>query len=126
VKFVVDAVRGTYSGTISADANSIDGTWTQRQSLPMVLRRATAGTAWKDPATHAISFVSVQENVKLEILDFGGSGRPLVFLAGLGNTAHVFDKFAPKFIATHHVYAITRRGFGDSSTPSDGYGADRL
>ena len=26
----------------------------------------------------------------------GGTGRPLVFLAGLGDTAHVFDKFAPK------------------------------
>jgi non-heme chloroperoxidase len=33
--------------------------------------------------------------VNLEVLDWGGSGRPLVLLAGLGNTAHIFDKFAP-------------------------------
>jgi len=38
----------------------------------------------------------VDDNVKLEVLDWGGTGRPLVLLAGLGNTAHVFDDFAPK------------------------------
>jgi len=38
----------------------------------------------------------VDEDVKLEVLDWGSSGRCLVFLAGLGNTAHDFDDFAPK------------------------------
>jgi pimeloyl-ACP methyl ester carboxylesterase len=47
-------------------------------------------------------------------------------LAGLGNTAHVFDKLAPKLMATYHVYGITRRGFGDSGAPASGYAADRL
>jgi pimeloyl-ACP methyl ester carboxylesterase len=70
--------------------------------------------------------MTVDTNVKVEVLDFGGSGLPLVFLAGMGNTAHVFDTFAPKFISTHHVYGITRRGFGESSVPKDGYNADRL
>jgi pimeloyl-ACP methyl ester carboxylesterase len=50
----------------------------------------------------------------------------LVLLAGLGNTGHVFDKFAPKLSGSHHVYGITRRGFGASSTPTTGYSADRL
>src|SRR5206468_8724524 len=126
VRFVVDATRGTYEGTLTRDGSSIEGTWTQRQPLPLVLRRATPDTAWQDPAAHSVQFVTVDRNVKLEVLDFGGSGRPLVFLAGMGNTAHVFDRFAPKFAATHHVYAITRGGFGDSSVPPDGYGADRL
>jgi pimeloyl-ACP methyl ester carboxylesterase len=126
LKFVVDGAGGAYDGTFSGDASSIAGTWTQRQSLPLVLRRATPETAWNDPATHTVQLVTVDKNVTLEVLDFGGSGRPLVFLAGLGNTAHVFDTFAPKFTATRHVYGITRRGFGGSSVPSDGYGADRL
>jgi len=39
----------------------------------------------------------------------------LVFLAGLGNTAHVFDGFAPQFTDSFHVLGITRRGFGASS-----------
>jgi pimeloyl-ACP methyl ester carboxylesterase len=54
----------------------------------------------------------------------------LVLLAGLGNTAHVFDKFAPKLSAAYHVYGITRRGFGASSAPLPSgdatYSADRL
>jgi pimeloyl-ACP methyl ester carboxylesterase len=50
----------------------------------------------------------------LEVLDWGGSGRPLVLLAGGGDTAHVFDDFAPKLTANYHVYGITRRGFGAS------------
>ena len=55
--------------------------------------------------------------------------RPLIFLAGLGNTAHVFDTLAPKFTDRHHVYAITRRGFKPSSAPpttNENYDADRL
>jgi pimeloyl-ACP methyl ester carboxylesterase len=38
----------------------------------------------------------------------------LAFLAGGGNTAHVFDDFAPKLTPDYHVYAMTRRGFGAS------------
>jgi non-heme chloroperoxidase len=59
----------------------------------------------------------------------GGRGRPLVLLTGLGDTAHVFDEFAPKLTASHHVYGITRRGRGASSTPepnATNYSADRL
>ena len=49
-----------------------------------------------------------------------------MLLAGLGNTAHVFDDFAPKLTSEYHVYGITRRGFGASSSPDSGYSADRL
>jgi non-heme chloroperoxidase len=74
-------------------------------------------------------FVSVEKDVKLEVLDWGGTGRPLVFLAGMGNDAHSYDRFAPQFTAKYHVYGITRRGFGASSKPtptSTNYTADRL
>ncbi|MBZ5624801.1 MAG: alpha/beta hydrolase [Acidobacteriia bacterium] len=70
--------------------------------------------------------MTVDNNVQLEVLDWGGSGRPLVLLAGLGNTAHVFDEFALKLTAANHVYGITRRGFGASSAPASGYAADRM
>jgi pimeloyl-ACP methyl ester carboxylesterase len=56
-------------------------------------------------------FITVDKNVNLEVLDWGGTGRPLIFLAGAGDTAHRFDNFAPRFVAQHHVYGITRRGF---------------
>jgi non-heme chloroperoxidase len=83
-----------------------------------------------DTSSSKVQFVSVEKDVKLEVLDWGGTGRPLVFLAGLGDTAHAFDKFAPQFTANYHVYGITRRGFGASSQPdtsiSSNYSADRL
>ncbi len=74
-------------------------------------------------------FVTVDKDVKLQVLDWGGNGRALVFLAGLGNDAHVFDHLAAQFTRTHHVYGITRRGFGSSSKPPPtiaNYSADRL
>jgi pimeloyl-ACP methyl ester carboxylesterase len=73
--------------------------------------------------------VTVDRDVRLEVLDWGGTGQPMVFLAGLGNDAHVFDRFAPQFTAEYHVYGIRRRGFGASRkpAPTDGnYAADRL
>jgi pimeloyl-ACP methyl ester carboxylesterase len=81
---------------------------------------------WHDASPHTVQFVTVDENVRLEVLDWGGSGRSIVLLAGGGNTAHVFDDFAPKLAHDYHVYGITRRGFGASSVPASGYEADRL
>ena len=77
----------------------------------------------------AVRTVTVEKGVDLEVLDWGGTGRPLVFLAGLGAPAHDFDNLAPQFTARHHVYAITRRGFGASSKPAPtvaNYSAERL
>src|SRR5258706_7387330 len=82
--------------------------------------------AWKDPSPHTAQMVAVAENVRLEVLDWGGSGRPIVLLAGGGDTAHVFDEFAPKLTPAYHVLGITRRGFGASSFTAAEYGADRL
>lgn len=83
-------------------------------------------TLWGHHAPFTTRFVNVDHRVKLEVLDWGGSGRPVVLLAGLGNTAHAFEKFAPKLTRDYHVYGITRRGFGASSHPASGYSADRL
>jgi len=81
---------------------------------------------WKDPSPHTTRFVNANDHVRLEVLDWGGSGRPLVLLAGGGDTAHVFDDFAPKLTVSFHVYGLTRRGFGESGFSAESYGADRL
>jgi len=60
------------------------------------------------------------------VLDWGGTGRAVVLLPGLGWTAHVFDDFAPKLTDSFHVYGITRRGYGASSKPASGYSEQRL
>jgi non-heme chloroperoxidase len=81
---------------------------------------------WHDPSPHKISFVTVDQNVRLEVLDWGGSGQPIVLLAASGATAHEFDDFAPKLAGRHHVYGITRRGYGASGYDPEKYGSDRL
>jgi pimeloyl-ACP methyl ester carboxylesterase len=65
--------------------------------------------------------VPIGRGVELEVVDWGGRGQAMVFLAGLGNTAHVFDTFAPQFTDRFHVVGITRRGFGASAAapPAD-------
>jgi non-heme chloroperoxidase len=85
-----------------------------------------ASNRWRDPSKHRVMLIPVEDGVHLEVLDWGGVGRPLVLLAGLGFTAHVFDDFAEKLTASCHVYGITRRGYGASSRPASGYSEDRL
>jgi non-heme chloroperoxidase len=90
---------------------------------------AAAGHAQTDSTPHKILFVSVDKDIKLEVLDWGGSGQPLILLPGLGDTAHVFDNFALKLTPSYHVFGITPRGFGASSAPSPeaaNYSADRM
>jgi pimeloyl-ACP methyl ester carboxylesterase len=77
---------------------------------------------WTEAApAHTTQRVTVAPDVSVEVLDLGGSGPPLIFLAGLGNTAHVFDGFAPALTDAFHVYGVTRRGFGLSSVVPTGY-----
>jgi len=78
-------------------------------------------TAWKDPSPHTVRHIRVSAGVQLEVLDWGGTGPPLVFVAGFGNSAHIFDNFAPKFVSHFRTFGITRRGFGASDKPSSGY-----
>ncbi len=81
---------------------------------------------WKDPSPHRVQFVPVGDGVQIEALDWGGSGRVLVLVAGSGNTAHMFDDFAVKLAEFCHVYGVTRRGYGASSHPESGYDAKQL
>jgi non-heme chloroperoxidase len=87
---------------------------------------AQGSAPWQDSSKHKAQFVTVGDGVQLEVLDWGGTGRPVVLLAGLGWTAHVFDDFAPKLTDSYHVYGITRRGYGASSKPASGYSEERL
>jgi hypothetical protein len=68
------------------------------------------------PTAPVSRMIPIGPGVALEVVDWGGRGAPLVFLAGLGNTAHVFDTFAPQFTDHFHVVGITRRGFGASAS----------
>jgi pimeloyl-ACP methyl ester carboxylesterase len=130
LKFVPVRTPGTFTGTVSSDGKTISGNWGSHDPTPLTFERPTPATAHTiDPSPHKVRFVTVAPGVKLEVLDWGGSGPPLVFLAGLGRTAHCFDQLAPKFTGRHHAYGVTRRGHGVSSWPAPtdaNYDSDRL
>jgi pimeloyl-ACP methyl ester carboxylesterase len=64
--------------------------------------------------------------IKLQYLDWGGKGKTLLFLTGLGDTAHIFDDIAPKFTDHFRVLGLTRRGQGKSDKPEVGYDTNTL
>lgn len=91
--------------------------------VPFLCISALFSQGWKDPSTHKTQMVPVANGVQLEVLDWGGTGRPLVLLAGY-LSAHTYDDLAPKLTGSFHVYGISRRGYGASTRTEEGHTAD--
>jgi non-heme chloroperoxidase len=91
-------------------------------ALPAValLFGLTADSEWRDKSPHQSRFITAN-NVKLHYLDWGGKDETILFLHGLGDTAHIFDDLAPRFTNQFRVLALTRRGHGQSGKPDGGY-----
>ena len=88
--------------------------------LSLFIILAVAASA-ADTSPHQSGFVTVR-GVKLHYLEWkGGRGEALLLLAGFGHDAHTFDTFAPKLTDRFRVFALTRRGFGESDKPATGY-----
>jgi pimeloyl-ACP methyl ester carboxylesterase len=85
---------------------------------------AQSPPTWRDPSPHQVRWITVDSSVRLEVLDWGGSGRPVVLL-GCYLSAHIHDDVAPKLTNQFHVYGITRRGIGASDKPATGYAVQR-
>jgi pimeloyl-ACP methyl ester carboxylesterase len=66
-------------------------------------------------------FALGQNGVRLHYLDFGGGGDPVLLLAGVGNTAWIYSEFGRELARDHRVFALTRRGHGESDMPEHGY-----
>jgi len=89
-------------------------------AIAIAIASAQAPGSWRDPSPHTVRFVTVDSSVRLEVLDWGGSGRPLL-LVGCYLTGHAFDTIAPKLAEHFRVFAVTRRGVGASDRPPSGY-----
>jgi pimeloyl-ACP methyl ester carboxylesterase len=61
------------------------------------------------------------DGVRFHYLDWGGDGDPLLLLAGLGCTAHVFAELAPHLSDRFRVLALTRRGHGPTDQVQSGH-----
>ncbi len=83
-------------------------------------------SSWRDDSPHEVNYIAVEDNVRIEVLDWGGSGQPVVLIPGLGASAHSFDSLAPHLSKDYRVIGITRRGTGASTRPDHGYGIRRL
>lgn len=93
--------------------------------VPILARGVSQPTSgWRDPSPHQIRWIRVDSSIRLEVLDWGGSGPPLVLL-GCYWSAHQYDEFAPKLTNQFHVYGITRHGIGASDEPATGYAVQR-
>ena len=75
---------------------------------------------WQDQSAHVVRYVDTN-GARVEVLDWGGVGPAVVVLPGLGNSAHIYDDFAPSLTDTGHVYGVTRRGAGDSKATNGAY-----
>jgi non-heme chloroperoxidase len=81
---------------------------------------AMAGLVLQAQPAPQVRFVVVEPGVKLEVLDWGGTGRTVILLGGY-LTGHAFEPLARELVGVAHVVSVTRRGMGASSEPSYGY-----
>jgi pimeloyl-ACP methyl ester carboxylesterase len=81
---------------------------------------ATSAGNWIDSSPHKSLYVSVN-GVRLNYLDWGGDGPPLILIHGLGDNPHSFDDLARALSPRFRVIAYARRGHGKSEAPSSGY-----
>jgi non-heme chloroperoxidase len=139
VELIVGYLRLTKHDTITVTAWENAGAIEKSLALPGILGDDTATcplptkggnrfqqARWRDAAPHEPSSVTVDDGVQLEVLDFGGTGSPILLLPGLGATAHSYDELAPQLSRKHRVIAMTRRGTGGSSKPDFGFDTPRL
>jgi non-heme chloroperoxidase len=67
--------------------------------------------------------VELPNGVRLQYAEQGDpSGIPLLFLHGFADSWRSFELVLPHLPESIHAYALTQRGHGEASRPSDGYG----
>ena len=67
-------------------------------------------------------FVSLSTGVRMEYVEQGPvDGVPLVFLHGVTDSWHSFERVLPLLPPGIHAFAVSQRGHGDSSRPASGY-----
>jgi pimeloyl-ACP methyl ester carboxylesterase len=89
--------------------------------IALCLIAIIASAAAARPGAPLRSEVVPANGVGIHCLDSGGTKPALLFIPGLGDTAYMMEDFATRFVRTNRVVIMTRRGFGRSSVPRDGY-----
>ncbi|MEO5815605.1 MAG: alpha/beta hydrolase [Gemmatimonadaceae bacterium] len=94
-----------------------------RFALVLLLSRSSGCSAqeWHDPSPHRVATIRLPVG-RVQYLDWGGTGAPLILLHGWNSNAHVFDDLAPRLTDRFHVVAVSLPAFGASDAPKSGYG----
>lgn len=90
-------------------------------ALTLLAAGACRKTAsWSDSSRHKNAFIAAN-GVRLNYLDWGGSGPALILIHGIFDNPHIFDDLAPAFTDRFHVIAYARRGHGlsEAKAPYD-------
>jgi pimeloyl-ACP methyl ester carboxylesterase len=86
---------------------------TRSRPLIILLAILVGSIVRAGPSVALEGFVETN-GVRLQYLEWGGTGPALILIHGLGDNAHVFDDLAPAFVSRFHVIAYSRRGSGGS------------
>jgi len=75
---------------------------------------------WSDSSPHKSGFVTAN-GIRINYLDWGGSGPALILIPGYGDNPHVFDELAPALTGRFHVVAYAQRahGLSEDKAPYD-------
>ena len=87
----------------------------------LIAATTIAGQTPTSSSNHPSDGFASVNGIRLHYVDWGGSGPALLFLTGLGDSAHAFDSLAPLFTDRFHVLGLTRRGQAESDKPPSGY-----
>jgi pimeloyl-ACP methyl ester carboxylesterase len=67
-------------------------------------------------------YVTLSTGVRMEYVEKGDpSGLPVIFLHGVTDSWHSFERVLPLLPPAFHAFALSARGHGDSSKPETGY-----
>lgn len=81
-------------------------------------------TAFAETMPPRANYVEIS-GVRLQYVDWGGRGEPLVLVPGRCQTPHVFADLAPLLTERFRVVGLTPRGCGRSGPAPNGYGLDQ-
>ena len=67
-------------------------------------------------------FVTLSTGVRMSYVEQGApDGSPVIFLHGVTDSSHSFERLLPLLPRGIHAFALSQRGHGNSSRPASGY-----
>ncbi len=76
----------------------------------------------QDLVNYKLKTATLPSGVRLQFAEQGDAGgNPVIFLHGITDSWHSFEKVLPLLPPNIHAFAITQRGHGDSDRPLTGY-----